>query len=302
MQSQDTLTLTWDDFRYVLAVQRHGTFADAAHALGVAPSTVGRRIRALEEVLGSALFHRLATGPQPTDAGRRVLEAAERLEALIQEARLEASGADVRAEGTVRLTSAEPFLVWLAPRLATFRRLHPGVELELLADTRQLDLAREAELAIRMVQPSGNSLVARKLGSLVFRLYASEAYLERSSPLRSVEDLGRHALLGLDASFEGLMEMRWFKRQGLTRFVLRANSTAVLAAAASAGQGVVMLAAAQASLYPALRPVLPQVTLPTLDIWLVMHERFRQVARVRLLADFITAEFERQQALLAGAR
>lgn len=302
MQPQDALTLTWDDFRYVLAVQRHGTFADAAHALGVAPSTVGRRIRALEEALGSALFHRLASGPQPTEQGQRVLEAAERLEALIQEARLEASGADVRAEGKVRLTSAEPFLVWLAPRLATFRRLHPGVELELLADTRQLDLSREAELAIRMVPPGGNSLVARKLGSLVFRLYASEAYLERSPPLRSVEDLGRHALLGLDASFEGLMEMRWFKRQGLTRFVLRANSTAVLAAAASAGQGVVMLAAAQASLYPALRPVLPQVALPTLDVWLAMHERYRQVARVRLLADFIAAEFERQQALLVGAR
>ncbi|HEU4538981.1 MAG TPA: LysR family transcriptional regulator [Polyangiaceae bacterium] len=291
--------LSWDDLRVALTVRRAGTFAEAGARLGVAPSTVGRRVAALERTLGSTLFERQPGGPVVTAEGLAVLAFAERVEGLVAEARLSAGGADGRLAGAVRLTAPEPFLTYLAPSFAALRRRHPALALELVAETRVLDLARgEADLALRTVAPRAPALVGRKLGVLPMGLYASDAYLERAPPPRRLADLGGHALLGFTRGLD-LPEARWFARHGLAAFALRSNSAAVLAASAAAGHGVALLAEAVAARHTGLRAVLPNEAYPSVGAWLVMHERRRRTARVRAVADFLAEEFARLRPLLA---
>jgi DNA-binding transcriptional LysR family regulator len=141
--------LDWDDLRYVLAIARTGVLAGAGTALGVNHSTMFRRLNALEETLGVQLFERLPGGYVATEAGERLIGAAERVEAEVLAAEREITGRDTRLCGRLRVTCSETLAFrLLTAEIARFRGLHPGIQIELVIDNRQLDLARrEADVA-----------------------------------------------------------------------------------------------------------------------------------------------------------
>src|SRR5688572_16905364 len=99
--------LEWDDLRYFLAVLRHGTHAAAGKALRVAPTTVARRLSALEEALGARLLVRTPAGLVPSEAGQLLRARAERMEAEAAASERELTGDDRRVAGRVRLTLPE---------------------------------------------------------------------------------------------------------------------------------------------------------------------------------------------------
>jgi DNA-binding transcriptional LysR family regulator len=194
-------------------------------------------------------------------------------------------------------------MAFLNPWLARFRERHPGVRVELSIDTRLVDLARqEADLGVRTVRPKGDSLVARKVGQLAWRLYASARYLERAAPLRSPGDLAGHAVVGFDAALSRMQQLRWLEEWGSGRFVFRSNAAVAVAGAVAAHQGVAVLPCALASLYPELRPVLPEVVLPLEDVWLVASREARKVPRVRTLMGFLAGQFEESRSVMLGVR
>jgi DNA-binding transcriptional LysR family regulator len=61
-------SIAWDDLRYVLALARFATIAEAARRLSVDEATVGRRIARIERQLGARLFDRAQHRLAPTDA------------------------------------------------------------------------------------------------------------------------------------------------------------------------------------------------------------------------------------------
>src|SRR5215470_14276492 len=76
--------LDWDDLKFFITAVRAGNYSNAAKRLKVNRTTVGRRVNLLEARLGIALFEQTPTGYRPTQAGRMVLEAAERMEREIE--------------------------------------------------------------------------------------------------------------------------------------------------------------------------------------------------------------------------
>ena len=186
--------LAWDDLRFVLAVARSGNLRAAAAALGVNHSTMFRRLNAAEAALGAKLFERLAAGYRPTEAGLRLIEAAERIEAETLALDRELTGRDTRLTGTLRVTASETLAFgMLTSEIARFRERHPGIVVEVLVDNRVLDLSRrETDIALRATRPSQGDLFGRKLADVRWCFYGAPG---ADGLLKTRRDLARHAII-----------------------------------------------------------------------------------------------------------
>jgi DNA-binding transcriptional LysR family regulator len=294
--------LDWNGLQYVLALARHQSLDRAAGELSVDASTVSRRVRSLEHDIGARVFDRTASGHRLTAVGQRLLEAAERVEADILAMEREAAHADQRLEGLVRVATSDAFgRHRLAAILASFRRRHPQVDFELVADNRAADLIRrEADLAIRFVRSAQAHLASRRIALVGHGLYASRSYLARR-PFDPDRPTHGHELLGYHASLGAMPEARWLdeRAQG-ARFALRANRVDLLLPAALDGLGLAVLPCYLADTEPELVRLLGPSDVVSRELWLVLHREARRVGRVRAFVDHLTAEIQSQAAALCG--
>src|SRR5689334_4799791 len=152
--------MNWDDLRFVLALSRAGSLARAAKELRVDHTTVGRRIEAVEADLGVRLFTRTTTGYVLTAEASALLPEIQRVEEAVLALERGAHAQHDSLEGSVRITSGETFgACYLAPRLVSFGRRHPGLTIELVTGGVVLDLARrEADIAVRLFRSSHENL------------------------------------------------------------------------------------------------------------------------------------------------
>ena len=275
--------LDWSDLRFFLAVHRARSHAVAARLLRVAPTTIGRRIAALEEAVGARLFARTPDGLAATAAARTLLARAERMEAEAFEAERELAGADARPTGTVRVTCGDGFATFLlAPALPAFLAAYPGLNVEVRADVRVLDLTRgEADVALRNFRPRERSLVARRLGIERQGLYAGVAYLARRGTPRTARDLAGHDLILFDRDLDRMKTQAWFVQSAAgARVAVRASNTTTMHAVCAAGAGIALLTGAFVRGDPRLQQVLPRLEPPPLELWAVTHGDLRASARV----------------------
>jgi DNA-binding transcriptional LysR family regulator len=288
MQIEDR---SWDDLRYLLAVKRFGSFQVAGEALGVATSTVSRRVDGLERALGTRLVERTTRGVALTTDAARLVALAEEIELRVASGSRDLGGGDARLAGRIRVTAGDGFMPFLVRAAARFRAAHPDVAIDLVADTRLLDLSRrEADLGIRTVKPKSGALVARRLAELEYGLFASPEYLARAPRPRSARELAHHAFVGYEDARARHPAMRWLHEQGAARFVMRVSSDSALVEAVRAAQGIAALPVALVGDDAALVRLLPASELPRLPVWMALHRDLRRVARVRELADAIAAE------------
>jgi DNA-binding transcriptional LysR family regulator len=277
--------MLWDDLRVFLAIQRLGGQKRAARALGIDPTTVGRRLSALESALGARLFLRTPERLQATPAGVRLLPYAERIEAAALEAERELLAADTRLEGSLRVTATDGFVHYvLIPALSEFRQQHPLLTIDLRADVRVLDLSRrEADVAVRLLKPKQPALIARRLGTLHLSLFASQAYLDRRGAPRNSSALSTHDFIGFEASLDDLPQTKWLRRTvPEPRYVVRATTTTAQVVACAEGHGIALLPTFTAAKEARLKPVLPRLVVPTREMWGVIHADLR--ANVRTVA------------------
>ena len=286
--------LEWDDLRVLLAVARHGSLTAAARTIGVTQPTMSRRVEGLESRLGAPLFERQASGVALTALGTSLLDMAEQMEdaAMTVERRIAARGTGL--DGLVRVTTLE----WigqhvLAPVLARFARLHPGLVVELLATERLLNLARhEADIAIRTARFDQDGLVQRRLRESHWAVYAGEAYLAEWGEPDFGAGCPGHALLLLPEAQAAKAQLNWLRDEAAprARIALQSNNIDVLAAASVAGAGLVMLPRLVGDAIGGLRRLHAPGTPPRRELWLGYHEDLRHTPRVRALTTFIAAE------------
>jgi DNA-binding transcriptional LysR family regulator len=273
----------WDDLRVFLAVHRTRSHAAAARSLQVAATTVGRRLASLEKGVGARLFTRTPEGLVGTDVARALLVHAERMEAEVLETDRLISGADTRPTGLVRLTCGDGFATAiLAPGLPAFLVAHPGLEVEIRAEPRLLDLTRgEADVALRNVRPREGSLVARRLGVERYGLFAAPAYLARRGTPRSARDLAGHDLILYDREYDRLRSQAWLRQtMAGARVAVRASNTMTLHATCAAGAGIALISEAFLRGDARYQRILPRLQPPSDDLWAVTHADLRSAARV----------------------
>ncbi len=189
--------MDWDKLRIFHAVADAGSLTRAGETLHLSQSAVSRQIQALEESLATTLFRRHARGLLLTEQGELLFDATRTMTK-----RLEATTARIRNSedevfGELRVTTTTGFgTLWLAPRLHRLFDRYPNLKIDLMLEERILDLAmREADVAIRLKEPSQAELIRRRLMEVHIRLYASSAYVARHGLPKSTEELAGHRLI-----------------------------------------------------------------------------------------------------------
>lgn len=282
--------LDWNDLRYVLAVGRHRGLARAAETLAVNHSTVFRRLNAIEAQLGVKLFERLQGEYQPTDAGARVLAAAERVEAEALSLDRELAGGDAKLAGELRVTSSETLAFSaLTLEIARFRDLHPGIRVELVVDNRQVDLSRrEADVALRATRPRRGDLYGRKLADIEWAVYGAPGYVAEGGAPARVADLAAHDVIGWGAGTTGIGTATWLAGVVPERAIgYRSSSLINQLVAARSGIGLAVLPRYLAEPDPGLIRVLPPIAELDRELWLITHSALKGTARVRAFMDIV---------------
>ncbi len=278
----------WDLYRTFLAVLRAGSLSAAARDLDLAQPTVARHIESLEAALGLQLFVRSPRGLLPSETALELRPYAEGLAATAAALLRTASGQGGEVRGTVRVSASEVVGVEvLPPILADLHRRHPALEIELaLSNTVEDLLRRDADIAVRMVEPAQGALVARKIGRIPLGLHAREDYLQRRGMPASLDDLAQHSLIGFDRPTPAIRslvgQVPGFDR---VRFALRADSDLAQLAAIRAGFGIGACQLPLAARDPRLRPVLPEAFAMDLGVWVVCHENLRATPRCAAVFD-----------------
>jgi DNA-binding transcriptional LysR family regulator len=286
----DASALSWDLLGAFLAVMRTGSLSGASRALGVAQPTVRRQIEKLEDVLSAVLFTRSQTGLDATETAIAMVPYAESM-AGVADALVRSVSAPIDAEqGTVRVTCSEVVGVEvLPPMLSALRRAHPRLQIELsLSNANEDLLRRDADVAVRMAQPTQDALVAKRVGTVKLGVFASEAYFkDHEEPKIPSDLLHGHSLIGRDRDssfYESLAQLGLkLKRKD---FTLRTDSDAAQLAAMRAGLGIGICQVPLAARSPKLRQVLPKIAFG-LPVWVVTHEDLRASRRVSLVFDHL---------------
>lgn len=290
--------VSWDDQRVFLAVMEGGSLSAAARVLGLAQPTVRTRLEALEHALGAALFTRSSQGLLPTDRARALLAHVKAMDhasrAFLRAASSGTTGDAVT--GTVRLSVAEMVGVEvLPPMLATLRAQHPGLELEVdLSNTTANINEQAADIAVRMLAPSQDTLVARKVGDIVMGLFAHRDYIAARGLPETVAGLATHDIIGPDRSVMDLRAVEQHLPPALAaRMTVRTDHHPAQLAFCRAGLGIVLVHRALGRADARLVHVLPELTPLTLPVWLVTHRDLRHEPRVRVAFDHLVEAFAR---------
>lgn len=288
--------MSWEDFRFLLAIERGGGVAGAARLLEVDKATVRRRIEALEEGEGQPLVVRRASGWTVNEAGARLARAAEAMEKAVEAARRDLTASE---ETVVRVTAP----VWFArrvimPALGALHAEHPELTLRLLATNEMLDVAqREADIAVRNIKPARDGIAFRRVGELGNAIYASRSYLEERGEPQGRSGWSEHHLLAFDERVSYAQELQWLADSGAT-VVFRATDPEVLLDATVNGMGIAVLPCLLADAEPELVRIDPEVA--RCSIYACLPEELRRHQPVRSIADWLAKLFEAKHKELAG--
>jgi DNA-binding transcriptional LysR family regulator len=282
----------WSLYRSFLAVLQQGSLSAAARALGLTQPTIARHVEELEKSTGFELFIRSKQGLSPTEGALELKPYAESLAATTAAMIRAASGQGKAVRGTVRLTASEIIgAEILPPILTTLRERYPQLEIEVVLSNSVANLLRrDADIAVRTVEPAHEALVIKRIGTVTVGLYAHRRYLDRVGRPRTLDSLEHHSLIGFDRETPEIRSMRG-RTQGLEKvhFALRTDSDIAQLMAIRAGFGIGFCQVALARRNPELERVLPGAFQLKLGVWLAMHENLRLTPRCRAVFDGLAA-------------
>lgn len=286
----------WEWYRSFVAVLETGSLSAAGRALGMTQPTVGRHVDSLEAALQLKLFTRSFDGFAPTDAALELKPYAANLAATAAALRRVATSQGDGVRGTVRLTASEIVSNEVLPSiLADLRDAHPALVIELVPSNKVENLLRrDADIAVRMVAPAQDALVARKVASIEVGLHAHRRYLDKHGTPRTLDDLSGHALIGWDTETAYIRRFQErFPQITRESFALRTDSDVAQLAAIRAGLGVGFCQARLAARDPGMVRLFKSAISLNLETWVAMHADLRDSPRCAVtfaaLADGLAA-------------
>jgi DNA-binding transcriptional LysR family regulator len=291
--------MDWDKLRIFHAVASAGSFTHAGQMLTLSQSAVSRQISALEEEITTPLFQRHARGLTLTDEGELLYGAVSDVLTRLGQAEEALKNAQSAPRGSLKITTSHGLgTYWILPRMQSFMADYPELQVHLVFEDRELDLAqREADIAIRMRAPVQADLIQRKLFAVHYHLYADEKYLARFGAPQNFGDLTKHTLIAYgETAAPEIRDVNWLidnvrklSPDGCYQAIRINNLTGILQAT-EAGMGVAALPDYITESRKNLVRVLPDVEGPTFDVHLVYCDALRQSKRVAAFRDFLVRE------------
>ena len=287
--------MDWDKLRIFHAVADAGSLTHAGDRLNLSQSAVSRQIRALEESLNATLFHRHARGLILTEQGELLFDAT-----IAMNKRLDAASARIRDSeeevfGDLRVTTTIGFgTLWLAPRLDKLYQQYPDLRVDLMLEERVLDLPmREADVAIRMKEPSQADLIRKRLMSVKMQVFATQAYLDENGIPEEPEDVTMHRLICQSVNATQVGASASLAQHLLTydvRSLLTVNNYFGVLQAVLQDLGLGILPDYVSLSEDRLIRVLPQIESADVPVFLAYPEELRQSKRIAAFRDFVQEE------------
>ncbi|TWI38116.1 LysR family transcriptional regulator [Paracoccus sulfuroxidans] len=287
--------MDWDKLRIFHAVADAGSLTHAGDVLHLSQSAVSRQIRALEDSLGTTLFHRHARGLILTEQGELLFEATAAMVRKLDTTAARIRDSEEHVFGELKVTTTTGFgTLWLVPRLAKLYAQYPDLKVDLMLEERVLDLPmREADVAIRMKEPNQQDLIRRRLLNIRMRLYATPEYLQQTTPPRRIEDLTAHRLICQNPQTpqvsSGALLAKMLLAQSLNSTLMVNNYFGVLQGVLS-HVGIGILPDYVTADFPDLVRVLPDIESTEVPVFLAFPEELRTSRRVTAFRDFVVEE------------
>jgi DNA-binding transcriptional LysR family regulator len=294
--------MDWDKLKVFHAAAEAGSFTHAGEQLGLSQSAVSRQVSALEQELAVSLFHRHARGLILTEQGELLYRTAHDVFMKLEAARAKLTDSREKPNGELKVTTTPGIGIhWLTPRLGEFLDLFPDIRVTLITTDEELDLAmREADVAIRLRQPTQPDLIQRKLFSVHSHAYASPDYLKRFGTPRSFEELDNHRIIVLGGT---IVPLYLENRKWLTEVAreskdprlphLAINNVLGLLRAAQRGLGIALLPDYLVEEGGGLVQLFSEEDSPLLEAYFVYPEELKSVARVQAFRDFLVSKAQR---------
>src|SRR3954464_10488658 len=287
--------MDWDKLRIFHAVASAGSFTHAGQSLGLSQSAVSRQISALEDEISTPLFQRHARGLTLTDEGELLFTAVTDVLGRLAAAEEALKNVHDAPRGALKITASHGIgAYWLLPRLGEFLAQYPDVEVHLVMDDKELDLAqREADLALRMRAPVQADLIQRKLFTVHYHLCGHRDYFAQHGTPQTMEELSTHTVISYGERIAPeVRDVNWLLdttrrlSDGCGR-ALRINNITGILHAVEAGIGVAALPDYLTAERPHLVRIMPEMEGPTFDVHLVYCDALRQSKRVAAFRDFL---------------
>lgn len=287
--------MDWDKLRIFHAVADAGSLTHAGEALHLSQSAVSRQIRALEESLNTTLFHRHARGLILTEQGELLFDATNAMAKRLDTASARIRDSEDEVFGELRVTTTTGFgSLWLAPRLPALYAKYPDLKIDLMLEERVLDLPmREADVAIRMKEPSQADLIRKRLMGVKMQLYATPGYIARRGMPERIEDIGDHRLICQNPSSAQVGAGANLVQELMThdlRTTLTVNNYFGVLQAVLNDLGIGVLPDYLTQDFPDLVRVLPDTESVEVPVFLAYPEELRHSKRIAAFRDFVQDE------------
>ena len=282
--------LNWDDLRVFLDVARLGGLSAATKTTGLSAATLGRRVAALERVVGEPLFVRRQSGYLLTSAGEDLLARAEDVEAAMVSLRRWKEGH--HGERMVRVSAGAWTSAFLSGHIGRLWSVEDRFGLELVTGNSKVDIGRRhADLGVRNQRPTEQWLAGRMIGKVAYGIYSGRQLIN-----------GTRAgyFVGLAGEGNQTHSARWMQARHGDRIAVRGNDVMSVRELVAAGAGLSVFPCFVGDSDPRLIRIAPPIGELETDQWLVSHHEERHNPAVRAVNDRIVALMRDQGALFRG--
>lgn len=287
--------MDWDKLRIFHAVADAGSLTHAGDRLHLSQSAVSRQIRALEEALNTTLFHRHARGLILTEQGELLFDATRSMNKRLESAAARIRDSEEEVFGELRVTTTIGFgTLWLAPRLPKLYEKYPELKIDLMLEERVLDLPmREADVAIRMKEPSQADLIRKRLMTIEMQLFATQEYVAEHGTMQEMSDITRHRLICQSPSTSQVRAGATLVQELMTYEIpslLTVNNYFGVLQGVLNNLGIGVLPNYVTEGVPDLVRVLPDLPTSDVPVFLAYPEELRSSKRIAAFRDFVQEE------------
>ena len=287
--------MDWDKLKIFHTVAEASSFTKASTILNLSQSAISRQIQSLENELKIKLFERHARGLVLTENGEYLFKTAREMISKLKDVEATLSSEKDKLNGKLTVTTVVSFgTTWLTPRIQEFMTLHPGIEVELIFDDKELDLStRQADIGIWMRRPKQLNYIQKKFVNFNYHIYGSNSYLEKNGYPKSIKDLSKHNFITYGRGAPSpVFNPDWALKLGgqdgkKRKPVMKVNSVYGLLLAVQSGVGLAALPDYITFNVPNLTKVLPNEAGQPTETHFVYPESLKEVARVKAFRNFI---------------
>ena len=274
--------MDWQDLHCFLALARNGSMSAAAKELNVDHATVSRRIAALESFLGLRLTERLPRRTTLTEHGKIIASEADEMNIIADRICIQAKSLSAAPSANISVSASPAVAACLiAPAVADFIESYPNISLSLSGVSHHVHLNKgEADIAVRLARPDDPDLLARRIGTMRFGLYASPSWLEKAPE--------QWVFIAYENSLKHVTQQKWLESLLDGRPVIfKASDLMTQQQAARKGLGVVTLPCFMGDADNSLVKLPLKTCPPVRSIWLVAYPEYRRNPSAVLVMEFL---------------